>query len=87
MRKIVFKNGFFVLCFLVLTFATSLILSYEALAQQGLTKIADNVYSYVDTRNSSPQNSFGANAGIIIGRDGIVVIDTLVSAKEAKRFI
>jgi glyoxylase-like metal-dependent hydrolase (beta-lactamase superfamily II) len=87
MRKIVFKNGFFVLCFLVFTFATSLILSYEALAQQGLIKIADNVYSYVDVKNSSPTNSFGANAGIIIGRDGIVVIDTLVSSKEAKRFI
>jgi glyoxylase-like metal-dependent hydrolase (beta-lactamase superfamily II) len=87
MRKIVFKNGFSVLCFLALTFAASLILSYEALAQHGLTKIADNVYSYVDTKNSSPKNSFGANAGIIIGKDSIVVIDTLISSKEAKRFI
>ena len=58
-----------------------------AYAQQRLTKIADNVYSYVDVRGASPQNSFGANAGIIIGKDGIVVIDTLVSAKEAKKFI
>ncbi len=87
MRKIVFKNGFFVLCFLVPTLATPIILSYEAFAQQGLTKIADNVYSYVDTKKSSPQNSFGANAGIIIGKDGIVVVDTLISSKEAKRFI
>ncbi len=53
----------------------------------GLTKISDNVYSYVDIKNAAPQNSFGANAGIIIGRDSIVVIDTLISAKEAKRFI
>ena len=57
------------------------------LAQAGLTKIADNVYSYADVKNGNPQNSFGANAGIVIGRDGIVVIDTLISAKEAKRFI
>ncbi|HBI13947.1 MAG TPA: MBL fold metallo-hydrolase [Desulfobulbaceae bacterium] len=58
-----------------------------AFADTGLTKIAGNVYSYVDVKNSSPQNSFGANAGIVIGRDGILVIDTLVSAREAKRFI
>jgi len=58
-----------------------------AFAEAGLTKIADNVYSSVDIRNAAPQNSFGANAGIVIGRDGIVVIDTLISAKEAKRFI
>lgn len=58
-----------------------------AFAATGLTKIADNVYSYVDVKNSSPQNSFGANAGIVIGRDGILVIDTLVSAREAQRFI
>lgn len=58
-----------------------------AFAESGLTRIADSVYSYVDVRNSSPQNSFGANAGIVIGRDGILVIDTLVSAKEAQRFI
>ncbi|MFZ5797621.1 MAG: MBL fold metallo-hydrolase [Desulfobulbus sp.] len=53
----------------------------------GLTRIAENVYAYVDIRNSTPQNSFGANAGIVIGRDGILVVDTLVSAREAKRFI
>jgi len=58
-----------------------------AFAAQGLTKVANNIYSYVDTRQMSPQNSFGANAGIVIGRDGILVVDTLVSAKEAKRFI
>ncbi|HWR58971.1 MAG TPA: MBL fold metallo-hydrolase [Thermodesulfovibrionales bacterium] len=56
-------------------------------AEGGLTKIADNVYSYLDVKGATPQNSFGANAGIIIGKDGIVVVDTLISAKEAKRFI
>jgi cyclase len=54
---------------------------------EGLTKIADNIFSYVNLQKAGPQNSFGANAGIIIGRDGIVVVDTLISAKEAKRFI
>ena len=58
-----------------------------ASAGDGLTKIADNVYSYVGVKKASPANSFGANAGIVIGRDGIVVIDTLISAKEAGRFI
>jgi cyclase len=58
-----------------------------ASAGQGLTKLADNVYSYVDVKNASPANSFAANAGIVIGRDGILVVDTLISAKEAKRFI
>ena len=59
----------------------------SAPAQAELTRIADNVYSYVDEKNPSPANSFGANAGIIIGRDGIVVIDTLISAREARQFI
>ncbi len=72
---------------LVFVFIGSLAFSQIALAAEKLTKIADGVYSYVDTKNSTPQNSFGANAGIIIGKDGIVVIDTLVSSKEAKRFI
>lgn len=59
----------------------------ETQAGEGLTKITDNVYSYVDIKQGSPQNSFGANAGIIIGRDGIIVVDTLISAKTAKKFI
>ncbi|HEX2928003.1 MAG TPA: MBL fold metallo-hydrolase [Ruminiclostridium sp.] len=52
-----------------------------------LTQITDNVYAYVDIKNGSEENSFGSNAGIIIGRDGIAVVDTRISAKEAKRFI
>ncbi len=59
----------------------------HAWAADRLTKIAENVYAYVGTKKASPSNSFGANAGIIIGRDGIVVVDTLISAKEADRFI
>jgi cyclase len=81
MKKLtVFKVFVFVL-FVFLSIA------HNAFAEEGLTKIADNIYSYADVKGSSPQNSFGANAGIIIGKNGIVVVDTLVSAKEAKRFI
>jgi cyclase len=74
---------FAVICavFLVVAFGGSVY------AQQGLTKIADNVYSYVDVKNAGPGNSFAANAGIIVGSDGILVVDTLVSAKEAQRFL
>ncbi|MDA8099618.1 MAG: MBL fold metallo-hydrolase [Nitrospiraceae bacterium] len=56
-------------------------------AHAALTKIVEGVYSYVDEKSPSPANSFGANAGIVVGKDGIVVIDTLISAKEAQRFI
>ncbi|CQR70676.1 Carbapenem-hydrolyzing beta-lactamase BlaB-1 precursor [Sporomusa ovata DSM 2662] len=63
------------------------LLTQIAFAQNGLTKIADNVYCYVDTKPMVPQNSFAANTGVIIGQDGIVVIDTLMSAKEAQRLI
>jgi len=58
-----------------------------ASAAEKLTRIADNVYAYVDTKQSSKDNSFGANAGIIIGSEGVAVVDTLISAREAKRFI
>jgi len=58
-----------------------------ASAADKLTQIADNIYAYVDTKHSAPQNSFGANAGIIIGEQGIAVVDTLISAREAKRFL
>ena len=58
-----------------------------AFALEGLTKIADNVYSYAGEKDASPTHSFAANAGIVIGRDGILVVDTLTSAKEAQRFL
>lgn len=66
----------------------ALTLALSATAQaRGLTKIADNVYSYVGVQNASPKNSYAANAGIVVGTDGVLVIDTLVSAKEARRFL
>ena len=65
----------------------SFMLNSQSASAQGLTKIADGVYSYVDEKNPIPARSFGANAGIIIGKEGIVVVDTLISSKEAQRFI
>jgi cyclase len=71
----------------VLILAACLLVSAAAFAAPGLTKIAAGVYTYAGTKNMTPANSFGANAGVIVGRDGILVIDTLVSAKEADRLI
>lgn len=81
------KNG--LICFKNILLAISFLLVFfdMAFAAEKLTKITDNVYAYVDTKNSSKDSSFGANAGIIIGDNGILVVDTLISAKEGKRFI
>jgi cyclase len=62
-------------------------LAHSAQAESGLKRISEHVYAYVDVKEAGPGNSFGANAGIIVGPDSIVVIDTLVSAKEAQRLL
>ncbi|MBF0529287.1 MAG: MBL fold metallo-hydrolase [Deltaproteobacteria bacterium] len=56
-------------------------------ASEGLNRVAENVYAYTEAREPSPANSFAANAGVVVGRDGVLVIDTLISAKEARRLI
>lgn len=53
----------------------------------GLKKISDGVYAYSNIKSGSPANRFGANAGIVIGDNGLVVVDTLTSAKEAANFL
>jgi cyclase len=82
MRKLLLISGRLLVLIIVL-----FVLCNQAFAAGKMTQIAENVYAYVDTKNSSKDNSFGANAGIIIGKDCIVVVDTMISAKEAKRFI
>ncbi len=56
-------------------------------AAEGLTKVTGSIYAYADVKKASPQNSFGANAGVIIGQDFLVAVDSLISSREAKRFI
>lgn len=65
-----------------------LILSAATLwANDGLKKISDGVYAYTNIKSGSPENRFGANAGIVIGDNGLLVVDTLTSAKEAEIFL
>ena len=59
----------------------------SVLAAEGLTRISEHVYAYQDVQKASPANSFGANAGILVGETGVVVVDTLGTAKEAQRLI
>ncbi|OGU16425.1 MAG: MBL fold metallo-hydrolase [Geobacteraceae bacterium GWC2_53_11] len=71
--------------FLLSFIAVTLLFTQSAFAE--LTKIADNVYSYVGQKDGSPAHSFAANAGIVIGKDSVLVVDTLISAKEGARFL
>ncbi len=56
-------------------------------AAGGLSRISDGVYAYVDIKSGSLNNRFGANAGIVVGDDGVLVVDTLTSAQEALIFM
>jgi len=62
--------------FLVFCMVSAVVIFSVHPVSADLVKIADNVYSYLDVKNPSPENGYGANAGMIIGKDGIVVIDT-----------
>ncbi len=53
----------------------------------GLLKISEGVYAYANIKSGSAGNRFGANAGIVIGQDGVLVVDTLTSAREAMGFL
>jgi len=64
-----------------------LICSQSAQAANELVKLSDRAYAYLGTSDFSPGNSYGANAGIVIGDNGILVIDTLASSRHAQEFI
>jgi len=78
MKKLITLTGLLAVC---------LLWSQSALAAHKLEKISDRIYFYSASGDHSPENAFGANAGIIIGDKGVLVIDTLVSAGKAKGFI
>jgi cyclase len=73
--------------FFQLAIACVFLAAATANAGEGLVRISDHVYSYVDSRDASPANSFGANAGIVVGDREIAVIDSLISAGQANRFL
>lgn len=55
---------------------------------QELTQFSENVYAYAGITDASPaQNSFGANCGVVIGENAVLVIDTLVSSQKANTLI
>jgi len=71
---------------LLLLFVALVLLTAQT-AFADLTRLSENVYSYVGEKDASPSHSFAANAGIVIGRDGVLVVDTLISAREGQRFL
>ncbi len=53
-----------------------------------LQQVSAHVYARVGVTNASPlTNSFGANAGAVIGGDAVLVIDTLMSAAEGGQLL
>ncbi|MBF0107575.1 MAG: MBL fold metallo-hydrolase [Magnetococcales bacterium] len=56
-------------------------------SQADWVPLGDKVHAYVGSKDASPAHSFAANAGIVIGRDGVLVVDTLISAREGERFV
>jgi cyclase len=65
--------------------APALVLAEDS---NGLTKLSEHVYAAVDFKNASPAaNSFGVNTGVVIGNDAVLVIDTRISAKDARKFL
>jgi cyclase len=51
-----------------------------------MKKLSDHVYLYGVEKDFAPTNSFGANCGVIVGTDAVLVVDTLISAKDAEKF-
>ncbi|MCP3871918.1 MAG: MBL fold metallo-hydrolase [Desulfobacteraceae bacterium] len=75
---------------IILVIMTLVIFQVQTSAAQTkpeLIKITDSVYSYIDISPGVPGNAFGANAGIVIGKDAVLVVDTLTSFKEVEGFV
>jgi cyclase len=72
-------------CVLILCLAV--VSSVVAGDTPALQRISEHVYAYVDTKDASPAKSYGSNAGLVVGRDAALVVDTLISAKAADQFL
>ena len=68
-------------------FTMLLCLVSSAFARGPLVKLSERTHAYLDEADPTAANSFGANAGIIIGDEGVAVIDALGSAGEAQTFL
>lgn len=64
--KAILKRGLCIFSSVLLVCLFSIAPAGQVSATEGLTKIADNVYSYAGVKKASPANSFGANSGIVI---------------------
>ncbi|MEH6650802.1 MAG: MBL fold metallo-hydrolase [Motiliproteus sp.] len=68
-------------------FAAALLMASTVVSANTLVKVDDHVYAYLGTDDYSAANSYGANAGIVIGEDAVLVIDTQISSQRAQQFI
>ena len=55
--------------------------------ERKLQKMGEHVWAYAGVIPMTPTNSFGANAGVVVGSKGALIVDTLVSAKEGRRLL
>jgi len=75
-------------CFVLLSLCLFAPVVVKAEQTAGLTKVSEHVYAVVDFKNPSARaNSIGANSGVVIGDDAVLVVDTRISAKKAQQFI
>ncbi|WP_321493873.1 MBL fold metallo-hydrolase [uncultured Desulfobacter sp.] len=69
--------------------ALAVLIVQSVMGQPGkpeLKKITESVYAYTGVPMGTPGNIFSTNAGIVIGNDAVLVVDTLTSVKEAEGF-
>lgn len=73
----------------LLTVCLTGLVCLNAHADEGrsLQKVSDHVWAYANVSPMTPARSFGANAGVVVGNKGAMVVDTLTSDKEGKQLL